>query len=103
MPLLGRFVMDGRFDRLTINTLEELKEQIDYVLAHPDIAGFDCMLARALLAVTPESKAAAVSYAMRGFKVSFQCETAVGSETHVLARVIVVPPLVIKADHSDHA
>lgn len=91
---------EGRFAGLTINTVDEFKEQVEYVLTHPEIGGFDCMLALSFLIPTTENKAAAVAFAMRGIKVKLQVIEPDFRETHVRARILITPPLVIKADPS---
>lgn len=89
--------MEGRFTGKTIDTTRQLCEEIDYVLAHPDIGGLDCMLAPSVLA-DPESKHQAMVYGMRGIKVQLTCFEEGQTETHVPTRVQVTPPVKVKAE-----
>ena len=84
----------ARAGELTIDTTAQLVEQIDYVLTRPDMAGFDCMLAREVLK-DPAAKHHAMGYGLRGIRVSLCGVTGLETETHIAVRVIVTPPIKI--------
>ena len=83
-----------RAGNLSINTVAELCKQIDYVIGHPEIGGFDCTLSQEVLA-DPESKKRAMDYGLRG--VSVKIIGSEGTATHIAARVLVTPPQKVRA------
>ena len=79
----------GRASELRINTMSVLCEQIDFVIAHPDIGGFDCSISAAVMAY-PEAKSKALAYGMRGYLIKFVAVDT--NDGRFLCRVLVVPP-----------
>lgn len=89
---------ENRYAGLTIDTHEALVEQIEYVIANwKKIGGFDCMIARSVLA-DERAKQAAYHFARKGYGVKVVGETDRSTDTHLAARIVVTPPLVIKVD-----
>ena len=85
----------SRAAELIVNTVAELVEHIQFVLDHPGIGGFDCMLNREVTA-DPASKQKAMYFALQGVKVKII--GAEGTPTHIAARVLVTPPVKIKPE-----
>lgn len=80
------------FAALQINTFEELKEHVQFVIDHPDIAGFDAMLLREHHD-WPERKPWALNLLAKGFRLNLEVHEAESDDTHLAVRLVVIPPV----------
>lgn len=87
----------SRHADLVIDTHDSLVEQIQYVIDHPGIDGFECLLAREVR-MRPEAKQAAYHFARLGFRVKMYVEPESCTATHEAVTVTVQRPVVVKAD-----
>lgn len=82
----------NRYSGATVDTIEDLRKRVADVLATPDIAGFDCMLDRKMIAGPPATHFRRELF-VKGVTIQVQGDPELSTETHYAARLVITRPL----------
>lgn len=89
---------ESRYAGATVDTLADLRQRLDSVIADPELGGFDCMLSKDLLTTQEVIMYQHALLWGKGVRVRLFASSDESTPTHWAARVVIVRPDRIDGD-----